>query len=303
MSLLLPLAGRAADAPLEPCRSRPGQGPEMVLIAAGRFLMGSPDTEPERNMDEGPQHGVAVQTPFGLGRCEVRVGEFRAFVDDTGYRTEAERPATTGGAVRGCYGWDGAKGSGEQRAEFNWRNPGFTQGDDHPVVCVSWNDGRAYAHWLSVRTGQHYRLPTEAEWEYAARAGTTTPFSAGIGNCLTTDLANYDGNYDHNGCGAKTGVYRRQTVPVGTLPPNPWGLHEMAGSVWERVANCWHEGYQEAPIDGSAWGETGGGDCARRVVRGGGWDDYPRLLRSADRDRNAADVACSFLGLRLARTL
>jgi formylglycine-generating enzyme required for sulfatase activity len=275
----------------------------MVVIAAGRFLMGSPDNEPERSTDEGPQHGVAVQNPFALGRCEVRVGEFRAFIDDTGYRTEAERPVTEGGAARGCYGWDAAKGSGELRPEFNWRNPGFTQGDDHPVVCVSWNDGRAYAHWLSLRTGQPYRLPTEAEWEYAARAGTTTPFSIGTGNCINTDQANYDGNSDYNGCGAKTGVYRRQTLPVGSLPPNPWGLHEVAGNVWEWVADCWHKGYQGAPIDGSAWGEAGGGDCARRVVRGGGWDDFPRNLRSAARNWGPAGGASGTLGLRLARTL
>jgi formylglycine-generating enzyme required for sulfatase activity len=272
----------------------------MVVIAAGRFLMGSPDTEPERSNAEGPRHGVAVQNPFALGRCEVRVAEFRAFVEDTGYRTEAERPATEGGAALGCYGWV-TKDSFEQRPEFNWLDPGFKQGDDDPVVCVNWNDGRAYAHWLSLRTGQPYRLPTEAEWEYAARAGSETPFWTGT--CVHTDLANYDGNYDYNGCGAKTGVYRQQTVPAGGLPANPWGLQEVAGNVYEWVLDCWHDGYQGAPADGSGWGEAGGGDCARRVFRGGGWNYNPWTLRSASRYWFTADEAHFYLGLRLARTL
>ena len=285
-----------------PCRSRPGQGPEMLVIAAGRFLMGSPDTEPERETAEGPRHGVAVQASFALGRCEVRVGEFAAFVADTGYRTEAERPETDGGAPRGCFRWDEAKKSAELGPDLNWRKPGFDQADDQPVVCVSWNDARAYAHWLSLRTGQPYRLPTEAEWEYATRAGTQTPFWTG--DCIHTDQANYDGNLDYADCGAKTGVYRQRTVPAASLPANPWGLHEVAGNVWEWVADCWHDGYADAaPTDGSAWGEAGGGDCARRVVRGGGWFLYPSRLRSAIRGRDAAVEAFNFLGFRLARTL
>jgi formylglycine-generating enzyme required for sulfatase activity len=273
----------------------------MVVIAAGRLGMGSPDTEPERTSDEGRLHGVAVQRPFAMGRCEVRVGEFRAFADDTGYRTEAERPETQGGTPRGCYGWDAVKQSWDQRPAFNWRSPGFDQDDDHPVVCVSWNDARAFAHWLTLRTGQPYRLPTEAEWEYAARAGTQTPFWTG--DCIHTDQANYNGNYDYNGCGAKTGEYRERTVPTGSLLANPWGLREVAGNAWEWVADCWHGSYEGAPNDGSAWGEGGGGDCARRVVRGGGWSDNPDRLRSAYRNRNTADEADDNLGFRLARTL
>ena len=260
--LLLPSLACAAgpQVPAPPCRGHPGQAPEMVVIAAGRFLMGSPDTEPERSNAEGPRHGVAVQNPFALGRCEVRVAEFRAFIDDTGYRTDAERPASEGATARGCWGWNVTKNTGEQRADFNWRNPGFAQADDEPVVCVSWNDGRAYAHWLSLRTGQPYRLPTAAEWEYAARAGTDSPFWTGA--CIHTDQANFDANDDYNGCGAKTGVYRKQTVPAGSLPANPWGLHEVAGNVWEWVADCWHE-------------EPGRADRRRRLGRGGGWGLFP----------------------------
>ncbi len=269
----------------------------MVLIQPGRFLMGSPDSEPERISSEGPRHGVAMPRPFAIGRCEVRVEEFRVFVDETGYLTEAERPGEDGKA-RGCWIWVEAKQQVERDSRYNWRQPGFPQSEDDPVVCVSWNDARAYAHWMSLKTGQHYRLPTEAEWEYAARAGTQTPFWSG--DCIHTDQANYDGNFDYHGCGAKTGVYRRQTLPVGSLPANPWGLREVAGNVWEWVEDCWHENYQGAPVDGSAWGEAGGGDCSRRVVRGGGWFDFPFWLRSADRDWFTADGA-SNLGFRLAR--
>jgi len=127
----------------------------------------------------------------------------------------------------------------------------------HPVIDVSWNDARAYAEWLSRETGAVYRLPTEAEWEYAARAGTRTPFWTG--DCIHTDRANYNGNYDYNGCGAKTGIYRQQTVAAGSLPANNWGLHEMPGNLWEWTADCWHSSYDNAPVDGGPWGEENGG--------------------------------------------
>lgn len=155
---------------------------------------------------------------------------------------------------------------------------------------------------MSIETGQTYRLPTEAEWEYAARAGTRTPFWTG--NCIHTDQANYKGDGDdYNNCGAKTGVFRERTVPVGSLPANPWGLHEVAGNVWEWVQDCWHRDYQGAPSDGSVWGEENGGNCAQRVARGGGWFYNPRWLRSADRYWNTADGAYDLVGIRLAREL
>jgi len=266
----------------------------MVLIRPGRFLMGSPKSESDRAAAEGPRHGVTLPKAFAIGRCEVTVGEFRAFVDDTRYETDAER----GG---GCYVWESDYGSSRQRQDSNWRDPGFEQADASPVVCVSWNDARAYAHWLSLRTGERYRLPTEAEWEYAARAGTDKPFWTG--RCIDTDQANYDGTYDYNDCGAKTGLYRQRTVSAGSLPANPWGLYEVAGNAWEWVADCWHDGYAGAPFDGRGWGEANDGDCARRVVRGGGWYNAPRILRSALRSRDFPDVADFDVGFRLARTL
>jgi formylglycine-generating enzyme required for sulfatase activity len=241
-----------------------GTGPEMVPLAGGRFQMGSPDTEPERASDEGPRHWVSVP-PFAIGRTEVSFADYDRFAAATG----REKPFPSDRGQR-------------------------------PVINVSWNDARAYTDWLSAQTGQQYRLPTEAEWEYAARAGTETPFWTG--DCIHTDQANYDGNVDYNGCGAETGVDRARTVPTGSLPANAFGLHEVAGNVWEWVEDCWHDSYAGAPADGSAWLEGGGGDCARRVLRGGGWGNLPRLLRSAYRNRDSADVALYNVGIRLART-
>lgn len=147
-----------------PCTSEPGMGPEMVLVESGRFVMGSPEDEEGRRDNEGPQKEITIVQPFAIARCETTVGEFRRFVEETGYVTEAE-------SGEGCYALNEAGTGGEQRQDRNWRDPGFSQTDDHPVVCVSWNDAVAYAEWLSRRTGVTYRLPSEAEWEYAARAG------------------------------------------------------------------------------------------------------------------------------------
>ncbi|WP_256091553.1 formylglycine-generating enzyme family protein [Candidatus Thiosymbion oneisti] len=243
-----------------------GTGPEMVRLPGGSFLMGSPKGEPERVSDESPPHQVTVRA-FAIGRTEVRFVDYDRFAEATG----REKPDDEG--------W----GRGDQ-----------------PVINVSWRDAQAYAAWLSEQTGHSYRLPSEAEWEYAARAGTSTPFWTG--DCIHTDQANYNGGYDYKGCGAKTDVYRRRTVPVGSLPANGFGLHEMAGNVWEWVEDCWHDSYAGAPADGSAWLQAGGGDCARRVLRGGGWYFNPRWLRSALRLRNAAGGANFVVGIRLART-
>jgi formylglycine-generating enzyme required for sulfatase activity len=163
------------------------------------------------------------------------------------------------------------------------------------VINVSWQDALAYTEWLSEQTGEAYRLPTEAEWEYAARAGTETPFWTG--DCIHTDQANYDGNHDYADCGARTGVYREQTVPVGTLPANPWGLHEVLGNVWEWTGSGYDAGY-------------GGGesrllskkDANVVVLRGGSWVDDPRYLRAAIRFRSRPDYRDPDVGFRLART-
>jgi len=226
--------------------------------------MGSPADEPQRNNHEGPQHPVRI-APFAIGQTEVTFAQYEAFCTATGRQPPGDR------------GW----GRGQR-----------------PVINVSWEDAVAYAAWLSKETGEHYRLPTEAEWEYAARAGTTTPFWTG--HCIKTDQANYDGNYDYAGCGAMTRVYRKQTVPVGSLPANPWGLHEVHGNVWEWVQDRYHDSYQGAPTDGRAW-EAGGRSA--RVVRGGSWDSGSWNARAAVRNNDDPEDRNLDLGLRLARTL
>ncbi len=266
--------------------------PEMVVIPAGELQMGSPDTEHDQMGAEGPVHQVRIDRPFALATHEVTVAEFRAFVEAEGYRTQAECDTR-------CYGLNGADQQSDSKV--GWRSPGFEQGDDHPVVCVSWNDAQAYVRWLSDKTGAEYRLPSEAEWEYAARAGTETPFWTG--DCIDTDQANYDGNYDYAGCGAKTGVLREGTVPAASLPANPVGLHENAGNVWEWVEDCWHDDYTGAPAGGSAWLEGEGGRCDQRVLRGGSWSVSPSNIRSANRIRNNRDGSYYDVGFRLARTL
>jgi formylglycine-generating enzyme required for sulfatase activity len=163
------------------------------------------------------------------------------------------------------------------------------------VVCVSWDDANAYANWLAKKTGTPYRLPSEAEWEYAARASTTTPFW--WGSSITPSQANYDGNYVY--AGGSKGVYRQGTVLVSSFAANPWGLYNVHGNAWQWTADCWHDNYTGAPADGSAWTT---GDCSRgRVVRGGSWDFLPRYLRAAFRYRGTAENLSS--GFRLARTL
>jgi len=265
-----------------------GEGPDMVPIPKGCFQMGSPDGEPGRASDEDPQHRVCVPA-FELGRYEVTTEEYAAFLN-------ARRP---GQAQR--QGWV------ETQAEDSTSNhlvesggrfaaePGYGR---YPVNNLSWDGARAYAEWLSQETGRAYRLPSEAEWEYAARAGTTTPFSTGA--CIHTDQANYDGNYDYNNCGAKTGVYLQKTQPVGSYPANPWGLYDVHGNLWEWAEDCWNDNYQGAPTDGSAWRH---GNCSQRVLRGGSWVSVPGGLRCADRIRGGAGLRDYGVGFRLARTL
>ena len=186
----------------------------------------------------------------------------------------------------------------EERPKASWRNPGFPQDDSHPVVCVSWEDAKAFAAWLSSQSGRDYRLLTEAEWEYAARAGTTTPFW--WGSTITPAQANYDGNYVYKGGGAK-GEYREQTVAVGEFAANPWGLYQVHGNVWEWCEDVWHENYNGAPSDGSAWLQ--GGNADRHVVRGGSWINDPQFLRSAGRVGYTTDDRGNHLGFRVGRTL
>ena len=257
-------------------------GPEMVVVPAGEFQMGSPESELERSSSEGPLHVVKIAHPFSVGRHAITRGQFAAFVNNTNYMME--RGATVG--------------TGKYNPNASWRNPGFRQDDDHPAVCINWTDACAYIAWLSKVTQQSYRLLSEAEWEYVARAGTTTPFW--WGGSISPTNANYNGNDIYEGGGAE-GEWRKSTVCVGEFEANPWGLYNVHGNVWEWCEDIWHYSYNGAPTDGSAWLQ--GGDAKERVLRGGSWDYVAKHLRSADRYRHPPDSRARHIGFRAARTI
>jgi formylglycine-generating enzyme required for sulfatase activity len=257
--------------------------PEMVVVPSGSFTMGSPAGEESHETDESPQRVVTIARPFAVGKFEVARGEFAAFVRETGWSVGDK-----------CWTYEGGKW--DARSGRSFRNPGFQQDDRHPVVCVNWEDATAYVGWLSKKTSKTYRLLTEAEWEYVTRAGTTTPFW--WGKSISPSQANYNGNYTYGG-GPK-GEYRGKTLPVDGFAPNPWGLFNVHGNVWEWVQDCYHDSYNGAPTDGSAWTTA---DCNRRVLRGGSWYYVPRILRAAIRDRSTTDGRSCDRGFRLGRML
>ena len=258
--------------------------PEMVAIAAGEFLMGSgPAQGGAADGREGPAHKVVVRE-FAAGRFAVTRGQFAEFVKATNHVTDAER----GG---GCFALL-ATGWGIQ-AQWNWRNPGFKQADDHPAVCISWNDTQAYVAWLSTTTKQKYRLLSESEREYTTRAGSTTAYW--WGDAITPEQANYNAS----ATSADKTAWRKATVPVNQFAANPKGLYQEHGNVWEWVHDCQHDNYQEAPVDGSAWVQKCVG--TKRMMRGGGWVSDALGLRAAHRAGFAADLPSHAGGFRVAR--
>ena len=242
------------------------QCPEMVVVPAGTFNMGSNESEERRDDDEGPVHQVTISQPFAVGKYEVTFLEWDFCV-----------------AAGGC--------SGHRPDDEGWGHA------NRPVIDVSWKDANEYVRWLSIETGKQYRLLSESEWEYVARAGTAGPFH--FGSTISTDQANYTGIPAYGN--GREGVYRRKTVPVGSFPPNKLGLHDVHGNVWEWVEDCWHENYVGAPMNGSAW--TSGGNCYKRVLRGGSWNYGTGHLRAANRGRNFSGVRAYDSGFRVARRL
>ncbi len=262
--------------------------PQMIAIPPGRFMMGAPATEQSSDDDERPQHEVRIDYAFALGQHTVTVDAFKVFVAETNHDTG-----------KSAYVWNGKEW--KDTPGKGWRDPGFAQTGAHPVCCVNWQDAHAFLAWLNKKAGlagrpDAYRLPSEAEWEYACRAGTNTPFS--FGDTISTAQANYDGNHTY-GAGKK-GEYRQKTLPLGFFPANPFGLCDMHGNVWEWCEDCWNGSYNGAPSDGSAWTT---GDCSRRVLRGGSWNDYPLDLRSANRNWYNPTSRDNSGGFRLARTV
>jgi len=279
--------------------------PEMVVVPPGRFLMGSPDSEAGRLQHEGPQRQVTISKPIAVSRFEVTLGQYARFVDDTGH--------DSGDA---CVVWAGVDGGSVVQGK-NWLDPNFPQAEDHPVVCISWNDARAYIEWLGRTTGKPYRFLSESEWEYMARAGTTTRYSFGDGEEGICDYANVPdvsaepvtegSNWQYVSCDDGYGV---QTAPVGSYAPNAFGLYDVHGNVWEWTQDCYHDSFTGAPTDGAPWISD---QCKTRVVRGGSLSAPAYLSRSAVRffgaleflPESAREMLGEFrnfnLGLRVAR--
>ncbi len=261
-------------------------------IEPGTFWMGSPDTDHEASADEKPQHQVTISKPFYLGTHQVTRGRFQQFVRNTGYKTDAEKSG-------GTYVWTGKEWYNDPKA--CWRNPVFEQTDEHPVVCVSGNDAEKFLDWLSEKEGRIYHLPTEAQWEYACRAGTRTRYFTGddanslAGYANVADLSYKKKFPDSNTVDFDDGyVY---TSPVGVFKANPWGLHDMIGNVWEWCQDWYgNKEYQRGDCKDPKGPEIG----SRRVSRGGCWDDGASCCRAARRVRDCESIRNLSFGFRLA---
>jgi len=268
-----------------------------VEIPAGIFLMGSPPEEPERLDDEGPQHEVKLAS-FFMSQTPITQAQWREVAqwqERPGERWERELdPEPSFFQPR-----RNPKARSFDDARFSLLK-GETDSEQRPVENVSWLDAMEFCSRLSQRTGRTYTLPSEAQWEYACRAGTTTPFH--FGDTISPELANYDGNYAY--ADGPKGIYCEQTTPVGMFPANAWGLHDMHGDVWEWCLDEWHEGYEGAPTDGRAWVDGTEGDKSKetkktRLLRGGSWNSFPRFCRSAYRDLFQPGYAYGLVGFRV----
>lgn len=270
------------------CRSCP----YMVVLPHGNFEMGSSEAEEGRGDDEGPVHVVHVAT-FALSKTEITRAQYAAFVKQTKYITDDK-----------C--WTLEDGKYEQRSQRDWRIPGFPQKDSHPAVCINWNDAQAYAAWLSHKTGKKYRLPSEAEWEYAARGNTSSARYWGEDPSEAMHYANTaDQSAQAHIQGASSWSVHQcsdgyaYTAPVGSFKANAFGLYDMLGNVMEWTGDGYHPDYQNASSDGNVWQ----GAAEKRVLRGGSWNNAPRNVRSAMRDPNKPSLRFSIFGIRLARQL
>jgi formylglycine-generating enzyme required for sulfatase activity len=276
--------------------------PDMVVIPAGSFMMGSPDNEKGRNKAEGPQRTVTLKS-FAMGKTEVTVAQFRRFVDAKIYQTDAERNLN----AKGCFSWEASDNKFDWREGRSWRNPGWTIKDTEPVACISHNDAMAYIDWIKQSTGKSYELPSESQWEYAARAGSQTSRPWGDNPDDACKHANVADKTKGPISGSTWDKYHDCTdgywfvVPVATYQANAYGLHDMLGNLWEWTQDVWHDNYTGAPTDGSAW--LVGGNQQQRVLRGGSWYTSPQKLRSAFRDGDAPGDRYDGIGFRLARTV
>ena len=303
MSLLQSPTGHLANLSSAPAVTAPGPGnpgsifrdcpecPAMAVLPGGSFMMGAPEDEVDYGgfNEQRPVHEVSIRS-FAVGVNEVTRGDFRLFVSETNF--------TPGpGSGDGCWARTPNPETGDwvDETDWTWLQNGIGQTDNHPVICVNWHDANAYAAWLSMKTGQEYRLLTESEWEYAARAGTTTARYWG-------DSLDEVCRYENTLADTCDDGYA-QTAPVGSYAPNGYKLHDMLGNVFEFVEDCLNPNYEGAPTDGSAWLS---GNCNRRILRGGTWRHgtvNKHLGRSAYRTESRAITRSVSSGFRVARTL
>ena len=262
--------------------------PVLTVLPTGRFEQGSAPAENSSTFEK-PLHWVMIAHPIALSTNAVTVDQFREFV------------AATGRDMQGCETYDG---DWRNRTENNWESPGFEQTGSHPVTCTSWNDAKAYAVWLSAKTGQHYRLPSASEWEYAARAGgaAAQPWGAESSDaCANANVADQSAAHRYPGWtvfACDDGYV--QTAPVGSFKANSFGLNDMLGNVFQWTEDCWNPDYKGAPIDGAARTD---GNCAERELRGGSWFSNPNYVRANYRNHFGADYRTSTVGIRLARDI
>jgi formylglycine-generating enzyme required for sulfatase activity len=285
------------------------QCPEMVAIPAGTFLMGSPGEKDgwDAKGGEKPQHRVTIARSFAAGRFLVTVDQFAAFIKETRYDAGSKCFLAPREEVDKGKEW-------KEKAGNSWRNPGYAQTGSHPAACVNWHDAKAYAAWLSRKTGREYRLLTEAEWEYAARAGTTTPYYFGGDSKMICAFGN---GYDQTAAeGWGKNMFKSDTTTesqapscrdgfaytaaVGSFAPNAFTLYDMVGNVWETVEDCANGSYEGAPVDGSAWLS---GDCSHRMRRGGSFYMDASILASTTRFAGTRDDRVDDVGFRVARVL
>jgi formylglycine-generating enzyme required for sulfatase activity len=320
--MVLAALGGPALAAAEETQEAGGGGPitnslgmKLLLIPAGEFTMGSAESADDTAAffnqsypgsafkaadfsNEHPQHRVRITRPFYLGAGHVTRGQFRRFVHDSGYPTDAEKRDKPG-----AFGWVAARKNLGFDRRYSWRNVGFEQTDEHPVLCVSWNDAVAFCRWLSRKEGTTYRLPTEAEWEYACRAGTTTRYSSGddpetlatVGNVADATAKAMFPNW--NTLHASDGFVF--TAPVGQFRPNAFGLFDMHGNAWQWCADWFGKDYYTASPADDPTGPTSG---TGHIVRGGSWFAGPSDARSARRLSCTPDFRVSDTGFRVART-
>ncbi|HZH43034.1 MAG TPA: SUMF1/EgtB/PvdO family nonheme iron enzyme [Lysobacter sp.] len=278
-----------------------GRGPTLVVIPHGAFRMGAAPGDPGGSDAERPTRTIRFERGLAMARGEITVGEFRRFVEATGHRPRSTRRGFT-------TAYDERSGNFVRRGGVDWRHDyaGRPAPDDHPVIHVSAKDASAYAEWLSLQTGERYRLPSEAEYEYALRAGSTSPWPWGRGT-PPARYGNLTGALDASPSGRRwTNAFRGYRdgawgpARVGSYRPNAFGVHDLAGNVSEWVADCWHRNYRRAPRGGAAWFNPG---CRTRVVRGGSWASAPAEVRSAWRQGLDADTTSPRIGFRVVRDL